>query len=83
MTPELEKRWKTGDKPFDGEIITSSTDSSMETLLKVMKYFLEIVVDPTDKLSIYDDWHEHDGFITHSKSIAVDQLKSLVKERLK
>ncbi|MBQ4838545.1 MULTISPECIES: hypothetical protein [Pseudoalteromonas] len=78
MTPDLEKRWKAGDKPFDGEILTSATDSSMETLLKVMKYFMDMVVDPSEKIFLYDDWHEHDGFITNSKILSVDVLKSKI-----
>lgn len=79
MTPDLESRRKSDNKPFDGEIITSSADSSMETLLKVMRYFIEIVIDPSDRLLVYDDWHEHDGFITDSKVIALEDLKGKVK----
>lgn len=76
MTPDLEKRWKAGDKPFDGEIVTSATDSSKETILKVMSIFINVVVTPSEKLFIFDDWHEHDGFITEAKEISLEDLKS-------
>ena len=78
MTPDLEKRWKATNKPFDGEIVTSSTDSSMETLLKVMRIFLDVVVTPSEDIFISDDWHNHDGFITEGKKISLDDLKSKI-----
>lgn len=80
MTPDLEKRWKAGDKPFDGKVVTSSTDSSMETILKVMQIFLEEVVTPSEEIFIFDDWHEHDGFITESKKISVENLASKIAD---
>ena len=80
MTPELEIRWKSGEIPFNGNIVTSCTDSSMETLLEVMRIFIETVVDPSDKLFIYEDWHEHDGFITSGKPISFSDLKAILTE---
>jgi hypothetical protein len=80
MTPDLEKRWYAGEKPFDGEIITSSTDSSMDTLLKVMKCFEDMVIELTERVFLYDDWHEHDGFITDDKTITIEELKSMIKD---
>ena len=81
MTPELEKQWRSGAEPFGGEVVTSSTDSSMGTLLKALAYFIRLAENTGEVLYIYEDWHEHDGYITQPKKIDLVSLRSMVADR--
>lgn len=81
MTPELFERLEKSQKPFDSEVVFSSVESSMETLLTVMQYFRNIVLKPDESLFKYYDWFEHDGFQTHSKAISYSECISMINSK--
>lgn len=78
MTPDLEQRWKQAQMPFDGKIVTSGVDSSMQTLLKALEYFTKLLDANPQNFYLYHDWHEHDGYLTQAKPISSIKLKNMV-----
>jgi len=74
-------RWRSGAEPFDGEVVTSGTDKSVGTLLSALAYLIRLADDTGETLFIYDDWHEHDGYITEPRKIELASLRCMVKDR--
>ena len=81
MTKELEHNLLNNLSPFNTFTLKPELDLEIddlrETLLRVLK-FIQMYY-PNEKLYISDDWHEHDGFITDSKTITIDTILKKMK----
>lgn len=79
MDAQLEQRWKDGKPPFDGSCLRLTDHVSLPTL----RPLLRIIVDALQqrmmhrRLLRFDDWHEHDGYVTEALPTdwaALDQI---------
>jgi hypothetical protein len=66
MNTDLEKRWKEGKKPFNGDVLSLEDFFVLPELLELLRTISAVLKrqysDST--LFIFDDWHEHDGYLT-------------------
>ena len=63
MTPELEPRRKKGRSPFDGRVVAFE-DVGIERLREVLAFLFERLAPRHPGILLFDDWHEHDGFVS-------------------
>ena len=66
MNTKLEKRLKEGKKPFDGNVISLEDLFVLPELLEFLQICLNVLQREysDSKLFVFDDWHEHDGYLT-------------------
>jgi hypothetical protein len=62
VTPELERRWKIGAAPFDGSIVASCDEPDLNILHDALSFACAALRDSYPSISVFPDWHEHDGF---------------------
>lgn len=79
MDPTLERCWKSGTAPFDGVTVYDASDDEI-TLLSLRHSALAVVEIlqqkfPAASLRIFDDWHEHDGFISPSSKTTWSEVR--------
>ena len=69
MNTELEKRWKEGKKPFDGNVLSLEDFFVLPELLEFLKTISMVLKQCYSNLGLFilDDWHEHDGYLTSAK----------------
>jgi hypothetical protein len=79
MEPELEKRWRAGLPPFDGVTVHLPNDIPLLDLISPVAKVIEGLHEHsgTMPLIVFDDWHEHDGFVNESKPATWEELISL------
>ena len=80
MNKELEKRWKEGQKPFDGNVLALEDFMVLPELLKFLK-MLSMVLEKhfsDSKLFILDDWHEHDGYLTTANQCSWKMIEEIL-----
>jgi hypothetical protein len=70
MTPELNERWLASRPPFDGTTVAIRNDPTPYDLLDMLRFVGESLRKRYPLILRFDDWHEHDGFIT--KAILTD-----------
>ncbi len=68
MTPELDARWKARLSPFDGKTISIYGAPTPEDALDMLHFIGTILRDRYEEILCFDDWHEHDGFLTNPKT---------------
>lgn len=69
MDAQLEQRWKDGKPPFDGSCLRLADHVPLPTLrslLRAIVYELQQRLNHRPLLK-FDDWHEHDGYITEAQ----------------
>jgi hypothetical protein len=80
MDKELQTDFQKGATPFDGDVIITSDlleiGSLQESLLSIVKFLHNEFSSAT--LLTFEDWHEHDGFITESAPAKWDQLEGVL-----
>ena len=71
MDAQLEQRWKTGKPPFDGQCIRLNDHVPLPILRSILLTIVETLQQRTKDGSLFrfDDWHEHDGYVTEALSI--------------
>ena len=69
MTPDLQVRWQSRLAPFDGKTITICDDPTPEEVLDVLRTMAGWLRQRYTTILQFDDWHEHDGFLTQPTAI--------------
>ena len=82
MTPELERRWKNKLSPFDGVTIHTEEEFGVSKLRQIIMEIVYILEHRSDyiRVEFFDDWHEHDGYITDSTSITWKGIHDWLKD---
>jgi hypothetical protein len=65
VSPELQRRWKSGEAPFDGMVVATCDEPGLAVFLEILSFAVERLRQESRDLSIIADWHEHDGFLTN------------------
>lgn len=64
MTPELQRRWQASHPPFDGSTVVTCDDPTTDDVLEMLQVIGAQLTNRYPTLLGFDDWHEHDGFLT-------------------
>ena len=77
----MNQRWQEGLSPFDGECLTTDEMIPVEDLRSLLAVLLpELKVDlVTDRIYTFDDWHQHDGYVTDRHLTEWSFLDSLAR----
>ena len=71
MDGELERRWRVGAPPFDGQTVSSDTKdlTPLTPLRQALLAIVSVLQErwPDAGLSTLDDWHDHDGYVSGGK----------------
>lgn len=67
MTPELQDRWKSERAPFDGMTVVGRDEPDLNVLLAVLSFACSVLQSDYPTISVFPDWHEHDGFVLKPK----------------
>jgi hypothetical protein len=68
MTPELQRRLSASLPPFDGTTIAVCDDPTVDEVLDMLQFISGQLATQNGDLFLFDDWHEHDGFLTEPKT---------------
>lgn len=74
MTPDLQLRWESRGAPFDGTSITICDDPTPEDALAVLRTMADWLRQRYPSILQFDDWHEHDGFLTQPAAIGWETI---------
>lgn len=77
VTPELQNRWQTARAPFN-ESVLLTTDLLPLSLLRTVTFNLVEKLLTADALLAFEDWHEHDGYLTSAKQTARTRLTTML-----
>ncbi|GAB6098095.1 hypothetical protein JCM14469_43510 [Desulfatiferula olefinivorans] len=80
MNTELEKRLKEGKKPFDGNVLSLEDLFVLPELLVFLKTILKVLKREYSNsgLFVFDDWHEHDGYLTIPKECSWEMMDEIL-----
>jgi|GEM_PF-2151743 len=80
MDTILESLWRTGQKPFHSETIFPSKDVFVRDAIVAISSALNHIESyyPSNRLFAFDDWHEHDGFVTPAKPTCLKELREQI-----
>lgn len=80
MDEQLEHRWKTGKPPFDGRCIRLSDHVPLPTCRLLLRTMLGVLHERKGHCTLYrfDDWHEHDGYQTESRTTNWEALNQVL-----
>jgi hypothetical protein len=74
----LEAQWRRGESPFHAESIILTGLLPLSRFRQVLKSILDYckMYYPPESFKFYqfDDWHEHDGYLTERQSIRLEDL---------
>jgi hypothetical protein len=80
MDHELQSCWESATPPFDGEVLATSDfielNELRQNLLSILS-FLKLNF-ATQSIRAFDDWHEHDGYITASSETSWEMLEQIL-----
>ena len=81
MDTLLEPLWRTGQKPFHSKTIFPSVEVFVEDAMIAISSALRHIeiYYPSNRLFAFDDWHEHDGFVTPARPISISELREQIK----
>lgn len=76
----LEPRWQNGGKPFHRETLYPLNDVFVRDALVAIPSALRhiLLYYPSDQLFMFDDWHEHDGFVVQAKPTTIKAVQKQV-----
>jgi hypothetical protein len=69
MTPALQNRWQSRLSPFNGTTISIVDDPTPDDVLLTLRTMADWLRQRYPTILQFDDWHEHDGFLTEPKAI--------------
>jgi hypothetical protein len=77
----MNQRWQAGLSPFDGDCLTADEPISVEDLRELLEAILPELKEETAAQTVYtfDDWHQHDGFVTNRRMAEWSLLESLAE----
>jgi hypothetical protein len=77
----MNQRWQTGLSPFDGDILFSDDPISVQDLQAILAVIVqELEVNyATQNLYTFDDWHEHDGYVTERRPTEWSSLAAVAQ----
>ena len=70
MDALLDERWRLAQPPFDGDCVVAAGSLTVDELREILNVTVCILRNRNAGLTLYsfDDWHQHDGFITRRRS---------------
>ena len=77
----MNQRWQSGLFPFDGDCLVTDDAVTVEELLE----FLAVIVPELERecagqaLYSFDDWHQHDGYVTERRVINWGELAAVAR----
>jgi hypothetical protein len=77
MDHELEARWRSGRAPFDQAILRCEM-IPLSVLQPTVQALVPVLMLPELRLYAFDDWHEHDGYVTQASAVAWSNLDEIV-----
>ena len=80
MDARLDPLWKTGKPPFGGQCIRVTDHVPLPILRSVLGAIVETLPQHIEDTSLFrfDDWHEHDGFVTEARPTDWAALKEVL-----
>jgi hypothetical protein len=81
MDKELQKDWQKKSQPFDGEVLSLSDLVEISVLREGLQAVVSVLRSRFESslLKGFEDWHEHDGYVTESNSVSWDQLLETIQ----
>lgn len=79
MSPELCKRFKNGESPFNGKSVVTCDDPEIEMVRQMVEYCIDQLAENSNAVMVTHDWHEHDGFILPANRTTWDECRKWVK----
>ncbi|HWY87231.1 MAG TPA: hypothetical protein VNX28_10930 [Gemmataceae bacterium] len=81
MDTLLNQRWQAGLPPFDGDCLVTDGMISVDNLRMLLAIVLpELKGDDGGRtLYTFDDWHQHDGYVTNRQETEWSSLESLAR----
>jgi hypothetical protein len=77
----MNERWQGGFSPFDGDCLATDDVTTVEELRQI----LAVIVPELERrcvgqpLYTFDDWHQHDGYITERRAITRGELAAVAE----
>lgn len=79
MTPELQKRLESSLPPFDGLCIHNIDELSLAQLREILAFAFSSLEPRFPSVSLFHDWHEHDGFIDAARDVPWVSLTAVLE----
>ena len=80
MDKTLDDAWKTGSQPFSGMTLACTESLPISTVRSALNSIVQVLetLFPTTPILKFDDWHEHDGFVSQSEESSFSELADLL-----
>jgi len=83
MTPELEIRLERSLPPFDGDCVHNEDELSLIQLRIILVSVIGELENDGVAVFLFDDWHEHDGFIVDAQPTTWVRIKEMAGSDLR
>ena len=69
MDALLDERWRTAQPPFDGDCLVADGSLTVDELREILNVTVSVLRNRNAGLTLhsFDDWHQHDAFITERR----------------
>src|SRR5262245_39502605 len=77
----MNQRWQSGLSPFDGDCLVTDDLISAEELRQLLGMMLPELERGSAAQTLYafDDWHQHDGYVTERRAIEWEALAAVAR----
>jgi hypothetical protein len=74
----MNQRWQNGLSPFDGDCLVTADLISVEELRQLLGVILPELERTSAPQTLYsfDDWHQHDGYVTERRTTKWAELRA-------
>jgi hypothetical protein len=83
MDQELFGRWKAGEPPFDGHVLHPDVLLQIAELRAALRGLVAALTqsagNQSPRLLAFEDWHEHDGYVTESRAAAWSDVEEMLE----
>jgi hypothetical protein len=79
MTPELQKRLELSMPPFDGRCVHNIDELNLSQLREILAFAFASLEPEFPSVSLFHDWHEHDGFIDTAQEVSWVSLTAAIE----
>ena len=81
MDHVMNQRWQSGLPPFDGDCLVTRDIVTVEELRKVLSAVVQLLQMECIETALYafDDWHQHDGYVTERREIEWKVLEAVTR----
>jgi hypothetical protein len=83
VTPELQKRLESSLPPFDGRCIHAIDELNLSQLREILAFAFASLEPHFPFVSLFHDWHEHDGFIVTAQDALWITLTAIIENEPK